>query len=187
MFLRRLRYISNRILTLLVSSRRKTTMMISRLGESFAFNQAMLGKDSPKKRVKKISGRRLRVKVVRKVKLKGGFLLVKQRLFSKKDKAAGSDFSTELDIKALKRMRLRHARGIMEAKSNYYASRRSLYEYNNLLNSRFKTERSMFKNLSGLIRKGLFRRSQSNDRHILRKMKKPYVMYSEINPKVASN
>jgi ribosomal protein S2 len=188
MFLRHLRYVSNRILTLLVSSRRKTTMMISRLGKSFAFNQAILVKDSIKKKraSKKDSRRPLRTKVIRKVKLKGGFLLVKRRLFPK-TKAAGLDFSGELGIKALRRLRLRHVRSIIEAKKEYYDSRRALYEYNNLLNSRFKTERSMFKNLSGLIRKGLFKKSQSNDRHILKKMKKPYVMYSEINPKIVNS
>lgn len=178
-YLHRLKYVSTRILTLLGSSRRKTSVMVSRLGDSFAFNQSVLSKDFYNKR----SSRPIfRAKVIRKIKLKGGFLIIKRHLF-KKRRSSLSKFPDGFDIKDAKRMRLRHARNIIEAKTKYYVSRRDLYEYNNLLNSRFKVEHSMFKNLSGLVKKGLFRRSRVNDHYALRHTKKPLVIYSEINPK----
>jgi hypothetical protein len=178
-YLHRLKYVSTRILTLLGSSRRKTSVMVSRLGDSFAFNQSVLSKDFYNKRS---SGPIFRAKVIRKIKLKGGFLIIKRHLFRKR-RSSLSKFPDGFDIKDVKRMRLRHARNIIEAKTKYYVSRRDLYEYNNLLNSRFKVEHSMFKNLSGLVKKGLFRRSRVNDHYALRHTKKPLVIYSEINPK----
>lgn len=180
--LHRLKYISTRILTLLGSSRRKTNVMVSRLGDSFAFNQSVLSKDFYNKRR---SIPTFRSKVIRKIKLRGGFLVIKRHLFRKK-RGGVPEFPDGFDIKDAKRMRLRHARNIIEAKTEYYISRRNLYDYNNLLNSRFKVEHSMFKNLSGLVKKGLFKRSRVNDHYALRNTKKPLVIYSEINPKVST-
>lgn len=179
--LRRLRYVSTRILTLLGSSRRKTSVMVSRLGDSFAFNQSVLSKDFYTKR-RFVPA--VRAKIIRKIKLKGGFLVIKRHLFRKKGGLL--KFPDGFDVKDAKRLRLRHARNMIEAKAKYYISRRTLYDYNNLLNSRFKVEHSMFKNLSGLVKKGLFRRSKANDHYALRHTKKPLVIYSEINPKTSS-